>query len=88
MSTKYELTNLATGKTAEFNALSGTLGPDALDISHMIRDLNLFTYDPGFVATASTAPWEFPAPCSRSCSPSHAPRVGSRIGRKWFPIRR
>ena len=54
MSTKYELKNLTTGRTAEFNALSGTLGPDALDISHMIRDLRLFTYDPGFMATAST----------------------------------
>jgi citrate synthase len=54
MSTKYELKNLATGKTAEIDALSGTIGPDALDISHLIRDLGVFTYDPGFMATAST----------------------------------
>jgi len=51
---KYELKNLATGKVAELNALSGTVGPDALDISHLNRDLGVFTYDPGFMATAST----------------------------------
>jgi citrate synthase len=51
---KYELKNLATGKVAELNALSGTLGPDALDISGLIRDLGIFTYDPGYMATAST----------------------------------
>src|ERR1700678_1446298 len=53
-SMKYELKDLATGKVAGLNSLSGTLGPDALDISHLIRDLGVFTYDPGFVATAST----------------------------------
>src|ERR1700753_1246092 len=54
MSTKYELKNLATGKTAELNALAGTIGPDSLDISHLTRDLGVFTFDPGFMATAST----------------------------------
>jgi citrate synthase len=54
VSMKYELKNLATGKVAELDALSGTLGPDALDMSHLIRDLGVFTYDPGFMATAST----------------------------------
>jgi len=54
MSTKYELKNLGTGKAAELNATSGTIGPDVLDISHLTRDLGLFTYDPGFMATAST----------------------------------
>ena len=54
MSNKYELRNLATGKSAELTALSGTIGPDALDISHLTRDLGVFTYDPGFMATAST----------------------------------
>src|SRR5712675_2463301 len=51
---KYELKDPATGKVAELNALSGTLGPDSLDISHLIRDLGVFSYDPGFMATAST----------------------------------
>jgi len=50
---KYELKDLSTGKVAALNALSGTLGPDALDISQLIRDLGVFTYDPGFMATAS-----------------------------------
>jgi citrate synthase len=54
MSIKYELKDLATGKSAPLNVLSGTIGPDALDISHLTRDLGVFTYDPGFMATAST----------------------------------
>ena len=51
---KYELKDLATGKVAELNALSGTLGPDSLDISQLIRDFGVYSYDPGFMATAST----------------------------------
>src|SRR5580658_8888628 len=54
MSTKYELKNLASGKTAQLDARPGTIGPDVIDISHLIRDLGVFTYDPGFMATAST----------------------------------
>src|ERR1700739_1269622 len=54
MSTKYELKNLSTGKSAELTALAGTIGPEALDISHLNRDLGVFTFDPGFMATAST----------------------------------
>jgi citrate synthase len=54
MSKKFELKNLTTGKASELNALSGTIGPDALDISHLIQDQGVFTYDPGFMATAST----------------------------------
>src|SRR5258707_10526068 len=51
---KYELKDPANGKVAELNALSGTLGPDALDISHLIPDLGVFSYDPGFTGKAST----------------------------------
>jgi citrate synthase len=51
---KYELKNPATSRAAELNIRSGTLGPDVLDISHLTRDLGVFTYDPGFMATAST----------------------------------
>src|ERR1700678_2112158 len=54
MSTKYELKNLSTGKSTELTELSGTIGPDALDISHLLRDVGVITYDPGFMATAST----------------------------------
>lgn len=54
MSTKFELKNLASGKITHLEALSGTLGPDALDISHLTKDQGIFTFDPGFMATAST----------------------------------
>jgi citrate synthase len=54
MSTKYELKNLATGKTSLMNAVSGTIGPEALDISSLIKEQGVFTFDPGFMATAST----------------------------------
>jgi citrate synthase len=51
---KYELRNPATGRAAELKLMSGTLGPNVLDISHLTGDLGVFTYDPGFMATAST----------------------------------
>ena len=51
---KYELKDPATSRAAQLNIMSGTLGPDVLDISHLARDLGVFTYDPGFTATAST----------------------------------
>jgi citrate synthase len=54
MSTKYELKNLTTGKTSQLNAISGTIGPDVLDISNLNKDQGVFTFDPGFMATAST----------------------------------
>jgi citrate synthase len=54
MSTKYELKNLSTGKISQLNAISGTIGPDVLDISNLTKDQGVFTFDPGFMATAST----------------------------------
>jgi citrate synthase len=54
MSTKYELKNLATGKTSPMNAIAGTIGPEALDISNLTKEQGVFTFDPGFMATAST----------------------------------
>src|SRR6204780_4228855 len=54
MSTKYELKNLATGKTSLLDAISGTIGPDVLNISSLTKDQGVFTFDPGFMATAST----------------------------------
>ncbi len=54
MSTKnYELIDLETGKKSTLQALGGTLGPDCLNISSLTKDLGLFTFDPGFMATAS-----------------------------------
>jgi len=54
MSTKYELKNLATGKTSLLDAISGTIGPDVINISTLTKDQGVFTFDPGFMATAST----------------------------------
>ena len=54
MSTKYELKNPSTGKTAQLEVLSGTIGPDVVNISNLNKDLGVFTFDPGFMATAST----------------------------------
>jgi citrate synthase len=54
MSTKFELKNLATGKTSVLNAISGTIGPDVLNISNLTKEQGVFTFDPGFMATAST----------------------------------
>jgi citrate synthase len=53
MSTKYELKNLATGKTSQLDATSGTIGPDVLNIANLNKDQGVFTFDPGFMATAS-----------------------------------
>jgi citrate synthase len=54
MSTKYELKNLSSGKSTQLDAMSGTIGPDVLNISTLTKDLGVFTFDPGFMATAST----------------------------------
>ena len=37
----------------EFNVLSGTIGPDVIDIRKLYGQTGYFTYDPGFTATAA-----------------------------------
>jgi citrate synthase len=54
MSKKYELKNLTSGMTSEHKAISGTIGPDVIDISNLTKEQGVFTFDPGFMATAST----------------------------------
>jgi len=54
MSTKYELKNLETEKTTQLDVISGTIGPAVLNISNLTKDQGVFTFDPGFMATAST----------------------------------
>jgi citrate synthase len=49
-----ELTNPATGKKSSLAIRSGTIGPDVVDISALGKDHGVFTFDPGFMATAST----------------------------------
>ncbi|MES9886204.1 MAG: citrate synthase [Candidatus Sedimenticola sp. 6PFRAG1] len=47
------LTSNVDGRNVDLELRSGTEGPDALDISSLYRDMGVFTYDPGFVSTAS-----------------------------------
>jgi hypothetical protein len=47
MSTKYELKNLATGKSTQLDSRSGTIGPDVINISNLTKDIGVFTFDPG-----------------------------------------
>ncbi len=49
----FELTDPGTGVKTELPARSGTIGPDVIDISNLTRDQGVFTFDPGFGATAS-----------------------------------
>ncbi|MBW8308519.1 MAG: citrate (Si)-synthase [Candidatus Paracaedibacteraceae bacterium] len=41
------------GKTIELPVLKGTCGADVIDIRSLYNETGLFTYDPGFTATAS-----------------------------------
>ena len=50
---KATLTFQDTGKSIELDILSGTEGPDTVDITRLYGQGKVFTYDPGFVSTAS-----------------------------------
>ncbi|HUX73438.1 MAG TPA: citrate synthase [Steroidobacteraceae bacterium] len=54
MNTKYEIKNPVTGKATQLDAISGTIGPDALNIAPLLTEQGVFTFDPGFMGTAST----------------------------------
>jgi len=41
------------GRTVELEVRSGSDGPEAFDISSLYHDAGVFTYDPGFMSTAS-----------------------------------
>ena len=41
------------GKSYEFPVMSGTVGPDVIDIRTLYGKSGMFTYDPGFLSTAS-----------------------------------
>ncbi|MGB5736958.1 MAG: citrate synthase [Thiohalocapsa sp.] len=47
------ITTNADGQSFEFPLKHGTIGPSAVDISSLYRDAGFFTFDPGFMATAS-----------------------------------
>jgi citrate synthase len=40
-------------KSIDFPVLSGSVGPDVIDISKLYAQTGMFTYDPGFTSTAS-----------------------------------
>ena len=40
-------------KNVELPVHSGTLGPDCIDIGKLYKETGNFTYDPGFMSTAS-----------------------------------
>jgi len=50
---QFTLTDSATGKTSTMEAMSPTIGPDVINIAPLAKDLGVFTYDPGFMSTAS-----------------------------------
>ncbi|MGV6858935.1 MAG: citrate synthase [bacterium] len=47
------LTDNTTGKSIEFPVLKGSDGLEAIDIRGLIKELGYYTYDPGFMSTAS-----------------------------------
>ena len=52
-STKKAVLTYGDGKSVEFPVLSGSVGPDVIDIRTLYGKSGLFTYDPGFMSTAS-----------------------------------
>ena len=54
MNTKsFELTNPATGAKTSLPVLSGTIGPDVVDISGITKAFDVYTFDPAFGVTAA-----------------------------------
>lgn len=49
----YKLNNPDADRHSELEVLRGTVGPDVVSIASLYKEQGVFTYDPGFVATAS-----------------------------------
>jgi citrate synthase len=47
------ITHGTTGESHQYPLLRGTLGPEAVDISSLYKEAGIFTFDPGFMSTAS-----------------------------------
>ena len=45
--------NLPNGKVVELPVMSGSLGPDVIDITSLYKQADMFTFDPGFTSTGS-----------------------------------
>jgi len=41
--------NYGDGKSIEFPTMSGTIGPEVIDIRTLYAKTGMFTYDPGFL---------------------------------------
>ncbi|HZZ90960.1 MAG TPA: citrate synthase [Usitatibacter sp.] len=54
MEPKGKLTLQGEGKNVELPVYGGTIGPDVFDIRSLYAKTGMFTYDPGFMSTAST----------------------------------
>src|SRR6187399_2818775 len=52
-SNKKSATLTVGNKTYDFPILSGTVGPDVIDIAKLYAQAGMFTYDPGFTSTGS-----------------------------------
>lgn len=53
MPNRVTITDHATGKSIDLETIEPTMGARLIDIQPLHRELGLFTYDPGFTATAS-----------------------------------
>ncbi|MEJ2454428.1 MAG: citrate synthase [Candidatus Thiodiazotropha sp.] len=49
----YTLTDATSSESIELPIVEGTQGPQAVDVSQLYRNGGIFTYDPGFMSTAS-----------------------------------
>ena len=49
----FTLTDNRSGKSYELPILTGTLGPDVIDVRKLYGETGCFTYDPGFTSTGS-----------------------------------
>jgi citrate synthase len=52
-SKKYELVDTGTGKKSVLDVRSGSVGPDCISVANLTKDHGVFTFDPGFMATAA-----------------------------------
>ncbi len=50
---KVTLSDGTTGKTFDFPVLSGSMGPDVIDVRRLYQDTGMFTFDPGYTSTGS-----------------------------------
>lgn len=47
------LINNSDGRKVDLPLYKGTVGPEVMDIGKLYREMGIFTFDPGFVATGS-----------------------------------